>query len=279
MNDRAIGIRWTIGDVSAEGFEALRLAAWGAWGVFGPGAEYAICVNTVPVDEARRLTGPVPGAVRWLEASGRLPDWVLPHVDGAAMVEGKAWKFDPFQLFRDRWEISFDNDVILWEMPASIRTWLAEAHPERCLIAEDVRASHGAFARWAGAEPRNSGIRGIPPWLDLAEEARAVLHANPVVMRSELDEQGLQVAAVSRRTPPAVVSVDEVSICSPFPPHLSSPGRAGAHFVGLNERHLPWDFYGRPAVECIREHWSRMRPLLYERVGIEPVRSTESIAT
>lgn len=33
MKNRSVGIRWTIGNVAGDGFEALRLAAWGAWKV------------------------------------------------------------------------------------------------------------------------------------------------------------------------------------------------------------------------------------------------------
>ncbi|HEV2148083.1 MAG TPA: hypothetical protein VGR37_11825 [Longimicrobiaceae bacterium] len=265
---RKVGIRWTIGDVTPEGFEALRLAVWGGWKVFGPEAAYTVCVNSVPLEEARERTGRLPDGVRWLKASGRLPEWVLPHCDLDNMVEGKAWKFDPLQVYPDRWEISFDNDCILWEMPESIRAWLEAGDRERCLIAADVTPAHGQFARYAGDEPRNSGIRGIPPGFDFEGEMRALLRENPVVMSSELDEQGLQVAAASRRKPPVVVRVEEVAITSPFPPHLPGPGRYGAHFVGLNERSLPWDYYGRPATECLREHWQRHRDALYERVGI-----------
>jgi hypothetical protein len=277
MRNRSLGIRWTIGNVAADGFEALRLAAWGAWKVFGPGAEYTVCVNGMGVEEARRRTGPVPWKVRWLAAGGRLPEWLAPHVDGAGMVEGKAWKFDPFQVYRDRWEISFDNDVILWELPHAIRAWLGEGHPERCLIAADVAPALGAFSRWAGSEPRNAGIRGIPPGFDLAAQMSAILNENPVVMRSELDEQGLQVAAVNRRTPAAVVPVEQVTICSPFHPHLPYLGSAGAHFVGLNEHSLPWRYYDRPAIDCVREHWQRLRGELYERVGIAPVAAADSV--
>ncbi|HEU4560529.1 MAG TPA: hypothetical protein VFS20_21945 [Longimicrobium sp.] len=277
MRNRSVGIRWTIGNVADDGFEALRLAAWGAWRVFGPGAEYTVCVNTISVDEARRRTGPVPWKVRWMAATGRLPEWVLPHVDAGNVVEGKAWKFDPFRVYRDRWEISFDNDVILWEMPGAIRAWLSEGHPERCLIAADVAPAQNAFARWAGSEPRNAGIRGIPPGFDLAAQMQEILAESPVVTGSELDEQGLQVAAVNRATPAAVVPVEEVSICSPFPPHLPGLGSAGAHFVGLNEHALPWSYSDRPAIECVREHWQRLRGELYERVGIASVHAADSV--
>lgn len=267
MASRPVGVRWTIGDVSEVGWEALRLAVWGGWKVFGPEAAYTVCVNSVPLEEAKRRAGELPDAVEWVEAAGRLPEWFREHVDDG-MAEGKAWKFDPLQVYPDRYELSFDNDCILWEMPETIRAWLDEGDPARCLIAADVSPALGQFARWAGEEPRNAGIRGLPPGFDLAGVMSGILRENPVLMRSELDEQGLQVAAVSRLTPPRVVRVEEVSICSPFPPHLPHLGRYGAHFVGLNDRELPWCYYDRPATECVREHWDRHRDELHRLVGL-----------
>lgn len=268
MTGREVGIRWTIGDVAPEGFEALRLAAWGAYRVFGPAAGYTIVVNSMDVGEARERVGEVPDAVRWMAASGQMPAWLAPHVD-EGLAEGKAWKFDPLQIYPDRWEIAFDNDCILWRMPPSIQRWLDEGDRGRCLIAADVVAMHGQFSRPGDAdEPRNGGIRGIPPGFDLEGTLTAILAGHPVLMTSELDEQGLTVAATSRRKPPVVVSVDEVAITSPFHPHLPEPGTCGAHFVGLNDKWLPWNYYDRPATECVREHWARHRDTLYERVGL-----------
>jgi hypothetical protein len=267
MKERPLGLRWTIGEVAEPGYEALRLAVWGAWKVFGADAAFTVCVNSLPAAEVRRRAGNLPPVVEWREASGRLPAWLRPYVD-AGMAEGKAWKFDPLQVYPGRWEIAFDNDCILWEMPPSVRAWLREGDPERCLIAADVAACHGAFSSLTGSEPRNSGIRGVPPGFGLESVMRRLLAESGVVLASELDEQGLQVAAVSRLKPPTVVPVDEVAITSPFPPHLPGLGRCGAHFVGLNDRHLPWDYYGRPATEYIREHWERHRDELYRRVGI-----------
>jgi hypothetical protein len=268
MTGREVGIRWTIGDVAPEGFEALRLAVWGAWKVFGPGAGYTIVVNSMTVDDAHERVGEVPEGVRWMAASGRMPSWLAPHVD-AGLAEGKAWKFDPLQIYPDRWEIAFDNDCILWRMPPSMQRWLDDGDRGRCLIAADVVAMHGQFSRAGQAdEPRNGGIRGIPPGFDLEGTLTAILAEHPVLMTSELDEQGLTVAATSRCTPPVVVSVEEVAITSPFHPHLPEPGTCGAHFVGLNDKWLPWSYYDRPATECVREHWARHRDTLYERVGI-----------
>ncbi len=272
MNDDApIAIRWTIGDVSRRGFEALRLSIWGAWRLFGPSASYVVCVNTIPLPSAQLLTGEIPDSVTWHASTpNQLPEFVRPHLDDS-MVEGVGWKFAPLRLFPEHHELALDNDCILWEMPTAIRHWLARAHDETCVIAQDVRPAFGQFARFCRSTPCNSGIRGLPPRFDFAHRLRSLLEAHPVRLTSELDEQGLQVAAVSRSREPLMVGVDEVSICSPFPPHQPHLGTCGAHFVGLNARKLPWALGGRPAHELIREHWEKHRDTLYQRVGISPL--------
>lgn len=270
LDSSRLAVRWTVGDVSEAGFEALGLSLWGAWGLFGPKACYGVVVNTIGVAEARRRTGPVPKGVRWVDATGQVPEFVRPYLD-PAMAEGVGWKFAPLRLFPEHFELSLDNDCILWDWPASLRAWLAPSGPARCLFAEDVARGLGQFSHLCGPAPRNSGIRGLPPGFDYQRALKAVLAECPVLMRSELDEQGLQTAAVERHGNPLLVRVDEVSICSPFPPHRAELGRCGAHFVGLNSHGLPWSHLGRPASDWTREHWQRHQPEICRRVGVATV--------
>jgi hypothetical protein len=235
-----------VGDVSPRGFEALRLSIWGAWRLFGAAAGYVVCVNGIAPEEARGRTGPISAAIGW-RVPGEIPDHIRRVLD-AGMAEGVAWKFAPLRLFPDRHELALDNDCIVWAMPEALRAWLQGG--DRCLTAEGVRLGFGQFPDLCGPEPRNSGIRGLPPGFDLGDALAGVLARPPTKLRSELDEQGLQVAAISRPRPPLVVRVDEVTVCSPFHPHVSELGRCGAHFVGLNLRHIPWGYYGRPADDC-----------------------------
>jgi hypothetical protein len=114
----------------------------------------------------------------------------------------------------------------------------------------------------------NCGIRGLPPDFDLEAALRWALARVPTRLTSELDEQGLQVAALSNFGTIGVVTLDEVTICSPFPPHLPGLGRCGAHFVGLNAHEIPWSYLGRPALEVRREHWLEWRGEVYRRVGL-----------
>jgi hypothetical protein len=265
-----LGIRWTIGDVSPRGFEALRLSIWGAWRIFGADADYCVCVNTVSVEQARALTGPLPDAVQWLASDELLPDWLRMRFLDAGLAEGVAWKLAPLRCFPEGRELSLDNDVILWEVPAAVAAWLADESPERCLLAADVASALGQFDSLCEKRALNSGIRGLPAHFDLERRLRAVLADHPVTLRSELDEQGLQAAALPRESDPYVVSVEDVAICSPFWPHLPRPGRCGAHFVGLNASRLGWDFKGEPAERVRARHWDQHRAELYQRVGIEP---------
>jgi hypothetical protein len=272
-----LGIRWTIGDVSPRGFEALRLSIWGAWRLFGAAADYCVSVNTLPVDRVRQRVGPVPRAVTWRTADAELPAWLRARFLDPGLAEGVAWKFAPLRCFSERRELSLDNDVILWDMPAALAAWLADEDPERCLLAEDVVPSFGRFEALCGPRPLNSGIRGLPGGFALEERLRVVLDEHPAMLASELDEQGLQAAALSHTADPYVVSVKEVTICSPFPPHLPQLGRCGAHFVGLNSKQFGWDFYGEPAERVRARHWDQHRRELYQRVGIAPVRTPISM--
>jgi len=263
----SLGIRWTIGDVSPRGFEALRLSLWGVWRLFAEAARYAVVVNSVDLEEVLRRTGPVPDAVAWHPAHG-LPAALAGRLD-AGMAEGVAWKFAPPRLFPELAELSLDNDLILWDRPEAVRAWLDDPAGGPFVLAEDVVPAFGRFAPWCGPEPRNTGIRGLPAGFDLTAALASLLDAVPGPLASELDEQGLQVAALQRAGACRTVTLDEVSVCSPFWPHRAELGRCGAHFVGLNARHIPWSYHDRPATEVRSEHWEAHRPTLYRLVGLD----------
>lgn len=150
------------------------------------------------------------------------------------MAEGVGWKLAPMRVFEEGCELALDNDCILWDRPAALAAWL-EGEPDTCLIAEDVRACFGQFADLCGPEPRNSGLRGLPPRFDLGTEIERVLIARDAILRSELDEQGLQVAALLGARPTHTVALDDVTICSPFPTRIA-PTWAGVACTSAGSR-------------------------------------------
>jgi hypothetical protein len=265
-NAARLVVRWTIGDVSCHGFETLRLSLWGAREIFGRAARYVVCVNSVPLDRARAVVGEVPIEVEWLDVTGQLSPLVARSVD-AGLAEGVGWKFAPIRLEPERYELHLDNDCVLWALPDAMRRWLADDEPT-CLLAEDVATMLGQFQALCDPAPRNSGIRGVPPRFDLAGALAAALEQSGVTLHSELDEQGLVTFACSRDRRPHVVSLEDVSICGPFPPHRQQIGRCGAHFVGLNAHRLPWTRDGLSGETHIRNHWAKRRPELYAAVHL-----------
>ncbi len=256
-----LGVRWTVGDVSSRGWEALRLSIHCAFRLFGPQARYSVCVNTVPLAQAQARTGAVPGLISWHAVTADdIPPALRPHLD-PHMAEGVGWKLIPPRLFPDRHELSLDNDCLLWALPPAVGEFLDRT--DAVLMAEDVDRCLGQFQDAPVVGAVNSGIRGLPPGFALLPALLPWLTGK--VLRSELDEQGLQAAALQ---PSLRVRTDEVTICSPFWPRNPELGSCGAHFVGLNSKNIPWNYYDEPGDLVRRRHWDRHRPELYRRAGL-----------
>lgn len=214
-----VAIRWTVGDVSQRGFQALRLSVLGARRVFGSRAVYVVCVNSVPIDVVRARLGETSDLVEWKRSNGHIPAFLRNCLD-STLAQDVAWKFAPMRMFPDR------------------------------------------FAPFCGPEPRNTGIRGLPPHFDLETALQDVLRRAPGIrLTGEVDEQGLQIAALSRIAKPFIVTKDEVTICSPFPPHVRRIGTCGAHFVGLNMRRpRPQEGCDDAMLGRIADNWDVLRP-------------------
>lgn len=250
----------------------LRLSIACAFRLFGPSAAYLVCVNSLPASEAQARTGPLPVAVEWREVTrADLPAVLHPYFDHT-VIEGMGWKLVPLRTFPDRYELALDNDCMLWDLPEGMRQWLTSS--SAALFAEDVDRCLGSFDPLCPPGSFNAGIRGLPPGVDLKDSLRDVLEAahhlagGNLQLSSEIEEQGLQAAAIWRMDPVFLVRTTEVSICLPFWPRSPELGTCGAHFVGMNARHIPWNYYDRPADLWLADHWARHRPALYERARL-----------
>jgi hypothetical protein len=282
-NAERLVVRWTIGDVRDRGFELLRLSIASAFQLFGESAKYLVCVNSLSAQQASRRTGPLPVAVEWREVThSDLPEVLLAYFD-ESIIEGMGWKLAPLRTYPERYELALDNDCILWETPDGMRQWLQSENG--CLFAEDVSRCYGSFDALCPPGNLNAGIRGLPPNVDLGGALDSVLrelssHSSaPLRLESEIEEQGLQAAAICRMSPLFLVRTTEVSLCSPFWPRSSEFGSCGAHFVGMNAPHIPWNYYDRPADAWLEEHWQSKRPLLYLKSGLPDFRAARSTYT
>jgi hypothetical protein len=250
----------------------LRLSIACAFQLFGPAAKFVVCVNSLSADRARERLGDVPATVEWYEVTrADLPE-LLRASAGLEMMEGTGWKLAPLRVYPERYELALDNDCILWRLPDGMRRWLES--DDSSLFARDVERYLGHFDRLCPPGALNSGIRGLAPGRDMSRAIEGVFHelrsnGSPIRLTREVDEQGLQAAAICRMGPLHLVRTDEVSICSPFWPRSPELGTCGAHFTGMNARHIPFDYFDRPADEWLAEHWERHRPILYQKAGLE----------
>ncbi|HZY62968.1 MAG TPA: hypothetical protein VFE38_10605 [Edaphobacter sp.] len=269
--DRLV-LRWTIGKVRDRGFEMLRISIASAYKLFGPSAKYVICVNTVSLEEAQQRTGDLPVAVEWIVITHNDLPQVMHRYFDETVMEGMGWKLAPLRVCADSYELALDNDCILWGLPEGMDEWLRS--DSGCLFAEDVDRCLGSFDALCPPGKFNAGIRGLAPGVNL-EDALAIVLRKVTMQQgyrfrlvSEIEEQGLQAALICRQRPLFLVRTDEVSLCSPFWPRSPKFGTHGAHFVGMNAQHIPWNYYDRPADLWLQEHWESKRKLLYEKAGL-----------
>ncbi|MFL6306715.1 MAG: hypothetical protein ACJ72H_24545 [Candidatus Sulfotelmatobacter sp.] len=250
----------------------LRLSIACAAQLFGASAKYVVCVNSLPANEAQERTGDLPVAVEWLETTHKDVPAVLRSYFDESVIEGMGWKLVPLRIYPERYELALDNDCIMWDIPDGMRCWLQSE--TGCLFAEDVDRCLGSFDALCPPGNLNAGIRGLAPGVDLGEALDDVLReltgrsGERLQLVSEIEEQGLQAAAIFRLQPVFLVRTSEISLCSPFWPRSVEFGSCGAHFVGMNAQHIPWNYYDRPADVWLEEHWQRKRPMLYERAGL-----------
>ena len=252
-----LAVRWTVGNVHPRGFEMLRLSIACMHSLFGPDAKYLVCVNEITVAGARMRTGDVPEAVEWRQVTrADMPRMFLDYFEDN-MIEGMGWKLVPLRTYPERYELAIDNDCIVWTMPEAMRRWLAgsdsasDGASNSTLMAEDVDRCLGSFDPLCPPGNYNAGLRGLAPGEDLSGALAHVLEEVSRLragerLRDEIEEQGLQAAALCRLAPRFLVRNTEVSICSPFWPRSLELGTCGAHFVGSNAHHIPWNYYDLP---------------------------------
>jgi hypothetical protein len=236
-----------------------------AWRLFGNQTDYVVCVNTIAADEARRRLGPaIPDLYVVQVRASDFPSWLRGRID-RGHAQGAAWRLAPVRVAPACNELALDNDVILWRIPPAIEEWLAVG--EGCVSAEGTHAAFGKFASSCGPEPRDAGIRGLPPGFAYDAALRRLLDEHPGSVETGADEQGIQVAALQRLDGAHIVSAREVSVSSldaPFPLVL---GTHGVHLAGLNARS------NGPAQPAIHRDWARHRAAIERAVSeIAPVR-------
>ncbi len=152
---------------------------FGACGSCSAGnARYAVPVNTVLSARQSSKRAKIPGEVQWINSNELVPRWLRSHTN-AEMAEGVAWKLAPVRICPTLYELSLDNDVVLWEIPRVVGQWLMSPTRDVCLLAADLRPALGQFAHVCNDRSLNSDVPGLPPDFDMETMLEASWH-NPV---------------------------------------------------------------------------------------------------
>jgi hypothetical protein len=218
-------VRWTIGDKNtSESFECLYQSISNFKKHYGDRFEYVICRNGscdvskfgIKCIDQNQLTNSLPYA-----------PWLC------------AWKICPPRLHLQGHEIFIDNDLLIHQSWPFLETFLESKDLIFCTCALFRR--YGSYDSDIPQEQKlNSGLFGLPPGFDLAQE----LHQNITgpFDRHRFDEQGLLARIFSKHHNFITVPFNDITTCGAE----YKLGNYGTHFIGLNHGFIErWIHYKR----------------------------------
>ena len=218
-------VRWTIGDVSEQGFACLWLSVRKMMAIYGKeGFRYIVCHNGV----ARSRLDLVASRVELVDQERFADSLPIPP-------SGVSWKLYPPRLDIEAREVFVDNDLVIH------RRIDLERMPASCFISEALGRNYGSLdPRIASTVNMNSGFFGVPPGLDLRREIAGVVEEFGVDWNnSYFEEQGV-VAYIIHKNPHWVFRMNEIAVLWPKDdPRRWRSGSHGTHFVGLNKGDFP----------------------------------------
>lgn len=214
-------IRWTVGDVSDQGFDCLRHSIKRIVDMYGSkDFEYFVCYNgssKKKIDIRQKNVA----LIDQEQFANSLP--IHP-----SNKFGVCWKLYPPRLDSSKFEIFIDNDVVLHKK-IEFEDW-----QDGCFISEAIKRSYGSFdKRIKSLAQMNSGFFGIPPRFDFGHElSDRIVKFSINWDDSYFEEQGL-VAHVISNQPHFMFGIKEIGIA--INNSHDFVGKYGTHFIGLNK--------------------------------------------
>lgn len=218
-------IRWIIGPVANEGFDALRLSYKLIKKIYGNKFDYLICHNGLSDKDIQKL----PPISKFNQNS-------LFNVTSNNYFP--SWKLCPPRLNIKTHEIILDNDVIIYDK--LFDEFLTD---DRIFITEAFARSYSSEIKKSIPENFNinCGVVCYPPLFDPKNEINLFLNKHNFNMNFEefikhyahknsfFDDQTL-IAEIIHKHSPYLISLNKVSVlCDEY-----KLGQFGSHFVGLN---------------------------------------------
>jgi len=226
--------RWTIGNASRAGYEALAFSITSFQHLY-PDTNVVICHNC-SINKLEDIVARFPDA-KFHDQSQYLNSKCPPM--------GVAWKLYPPRIAPDDYEICIDNDVIFMNRVQEIDNFFYGDHT---LLLEETSRTYGRFVDYVPpGYCINSGIYGMPPGFNFKKYVNFYSGDNweinavgPHAASKTFDEQGLVAIALLSYKNFVIIKKESVTNCEK---HLI-PGN-GLHFISVNRNqfHEPFRLF------------------------------------
>ena len=218
-------VRWTIGDVSKEGFVTLYHSVKNFINLYKDNFEYFICYNNI-TEKQLNIVKNFP--IVFINQHNYINELKLNPICG-----NPCWKLYPPRLDLNRHEIFIDNDLIIYKKIPIIDNFLNKNN--LLFISEAIMRSYGNFLKYITiSENLNTGIFGLYPNFDFKLKINNIIEDKKIIKWSNhLDEQGL-VSLIFQNYNFELIDLNQIYVC-----HKSfklKKGKYGIHFVGLNNK-------------------------------------------
>jgi hypothetical protein len=226
-------IRWTIGNVSKEGIDCLKLCVNKIKKFYGEEFDYFICHNKIDKNK-----------IKWANRHKvELVDQVK-YEDSLAIkpIRHPCWKLYPPRLNINSYEIFIDNDVVLYKK-IDLDKFIKNNY---FFMSEAIKKNYGTMQSIINKKPYlNSGFFGMPAGFDFQKEINLTIKKFNIKWgNSHFEEQGV-VAHILNKNNCEVIGLEKIYVCSAEQQQDDcydgiKKSEFGLHFVGLNSGDDLW---------------------------------------
>lgn len=224
-------IRWTVGQVSKNGLDCLKLCFNKFAKFYKDEFRYFLCFNDV---DEKLLDWTKNFNIELIDQNSYKESLIINPIKNHS-----CWKLYPPRIDNNAYEIFVDNDLVLHKK-FDFNYFFENNKFFMCEGISPVGA-YGTFQDKINYKYKlNAGLFGIPPQYDFQKEINDVLDKNKINWDNDyFEEQGL-VSYILHQKKCEVITLDKIFICF----ERYKVGEYGVHFVGLNSNNdLYWKIY------------------------------------
>ena len=230
-------VRWTIGNVSEEGFECLRRSVSNFLNFYKDQFQYFICYNNI---QENKLEWSKKFKINLINQNNFVNSLNINPKDS-----NPCWKLYPPRINNNVYEIFIDNDIVLHK-----KINLNEViNKNYFFITQALKRNYGSLDKCIISEfDYNSGFFGVPVGFDFKKEINKIIEKfninwnlgfGPEGRPGHFEEQGI-VSYIINKNKHELINLEKIYIS--FEDYQL--GKYGVHFVGVNtDIKRFWNFY------------------------------------